>query len=118
MGGLLGLFADVLHAFRNIARNALIQGGLLISGSSGLLVSSTDAFGKPEEHTGSWIGCRIRFCSRILLLKGDDDFLRQAAPVQCCMRFQTLLERGRKQEFELDQGFLFNDSMMDNICPQ
>ena len=51
MGGLLGLFADVFHAFRNVARDALIQGGLLISGSSGLRVPSADAFGEPKQQS-------------------------------------------------------------------
>jgi hypothetical protein len=33
------------------------------------------------------------------------------------MRFQPLFERGGEQEFELEQGFIFHDCMMDNICP-
>ena len=118
MGGLLRLFADILHTFRDIARNALIQGGLFVPWRPRLWVSSTDTFGEPEKHTGRWIGCRIRFCGWVFLLKGDDNFLGQAAPVQSGMRFQTLLERGGKQEIELDQGFFFHNFIMDNICPQ
>jgi hypothetical protein len=68
VGGLLRLFADVLHTFRDIARNALIQGGLFVPWRPRLRVSSTDTFGEPEQHTGRWIGCRIRFCGWVLLL--------------------------------------------------
>lgn len=57
----IGLFADILHAFRNVARNALIQGRLLVPWRPRLWVSSTDAFGKPEQHPGRWIRRRIRF---------------------------------------------------------
>ncbi len=73
MGGLLGLFADVLHTFRDIARNALIQGGLLVPRCSGLRVSSANTFGEPEEHTGRWIGCRIGFLASKTLRKAIFD---------------------------------------------
>ena len=69
MGGLLRLFADVLHTFRDIARNALIQGGLLISGSSGLQVPSADAFGEPKQQSRGGVVQFFRHWGRIVFFE-------------------------------------------------
>ena len=81
MGGLLGLFADVLHAFRDISRNALIQGGLLVSGCSGLRVPSADAFGEPEEQPRGGVIQFFRYRNWIVFFEEGNDLSIHAAMV-------------------------------------
>ena len=81
MGCLLRLFADVLHTFRDITRNALIQGGLFVPWRPRLWVSSTDAFGEPEEQSRGGVIQFFRYRSWIVFFEESNDLGIHAAMV-------------------------------------
>lgn len=81
MGGLLGLFPDVFHAFGDIARNALIQGGLFVPRRPRLRVSPADALGKPEEQPRGRVFQLFGHRGRIVFFEQSNDLSIHASMV-------------------------------------
>ena len=92
VGGLLGLVAYVLHTFRDIARNPLIQGSLFFPWSSRLWVSSTDAFCKPEEQPRGRVFQFFRHRGRIVFFEEGNDLSIHAAMVSLSRKAYSIAQ--------------------------